>query len=286
MENLITLAQLKKNEPLLLKHIFTSLQLRVLKKKIKHELLNNNEKTYYYKFIKPKIKALLAFSGREEMVINGEEEMITERIHKAKEVIGQMQKKHKTARIMVSDSFLFNRKFRDIDVFVFTKYQKEDYRWKRVHMNFLPESALDSLFFSSLSQVSISNFKPELKKQFNLSIKKLLQTYELLVQEILAKENYQKELRNFLLEVEFLTKNIILNPKQLYLLREKFARKNILLLLQKYLAESLVLNYQKADLKLLQVYIQDYQKLSKRYKESANLQNYVQTYQEALELAS
>ena len=177
MENPISLKELKENEPLLKKHIFTTLQLKVLKKKIKQQKLNSNEKTYYYKFSKPKVKALLAFSNREESIICGKECIIPERIIQARKLLQQMQRKYKTAKILISGSFLFNQEFRDIDVFVFTKYHKEDYHWKKVQVSFLPESALNSLFFSSLCQISLSNFVPEAQKEFTISLKETLQTY-------------------------------------------------------------------------------------------------------------
>ena len=286
MENLITLKQLQQNEHLLLKHIYTHLQLKILKKKIQHKLLDSNEKTYYYKFIKPKMKALLAFSGTEDIIIQNKELMIPERIMEAKRILQQMQRKHKTANILISGSFLFHKKFQDIDVFIFTKYHKEDYRWKKIQVNFLPESALDSLFFSSLCQISLSNFIPEPRKEFTISLKEALQTYEMLVNEIINKENYQIKLREFLLQTEYLSKKVILNPQQLYLLRKKFNQNKILLLLQKYFAENLALNYPKKELIPLKTYLKDYQKLSKEYKESVNLNYYICTYQEALELAS
>ena len=286
MENPISLKELKENEPLLKKHIFTTLQLKVLKKKIKQQKLNSNEKTYYYKFIKPKVKALLAFSNREESIICGKEFIIPERIIQARKLLQQMQRKYKTAKILISGSFLFNQEFRDIDVFVFTKYHKEDYHWKKVQVSFLPESALNSLFFSSLCQISLSNFVPEAQKEFTISLKETLQTYELLVNEIINKEDYQIKLREFLLQIEYLSKRLILNPQQLYFLRKKFTQHKIPLLLQRYLAENLALSYSKTELSLLKVYLKDYQKLSKEYKESANLHNYIHAYREALELAS
>ncbi|HLC80694.1 MAG TPA: hypothetical protein VJG31_02890 [Candidatus Nanoarchaeia archaeon] len=285
MENFISLQQLQKAAPLLKKHIFTSIQLKALQKKIKRQTLSRNEKTYYYKFIRPKVRAMLAFSGTEEATARGEEWMIKERAGRARRILRRMQKKHRTARIMISGSFLFNKEFQDIDVFVFTKYQKEDYSRKKIHVNFLPQSALGSLFFGSLCQISLSNFTPETQKDFSVSLVGLLQKYELLVNEILNREDYQKNLRDFLLQMEYLSKRIVLNPLQLYILRKKFSNRRILLLLQRYLVENLVLNYPKKELALLKMYLKDYKILSKEYKNSANLQNYIQTYNEALKFA-
>ena len=108
----------------------------------------------------------------------------------------------------------------------------------------------------------------------------------MLVNEIINKEDYQIKLREFLLQIEYLSKRLILNPQQLYFLRKKFTQHKIPLLLQRYLAENLALSYSKTELSLLKVYLKDYQKLSKEYKESANLHNYIHAYREALELAS
>lgn len=286
MDNLISLEKLNSNENLLRKHIFTDLQLNILKKKIQDKKLNSNEKTYYYKFIKPKVKALLSLSEIEEMNWRGKEFILSERIETAKKILQHLQNKHRRAKVMLSGSFLFQEQYNDIDVFIFSKYQKENYHWKKVHVTFLPENALSSLFFSSLCQISLSNFPAEPKREFNFSLKEILQTYELLVNEVLNKEDYQKNLRNLLLQVEHLSKNIILNSQQLYLLREKFSRKNILSLLQKYLVDNLILSYSKKELSSLKQYVKDYQKLNEKYQNSFNLQYYIKTYQEVLELAS
>ena len=53
MENLITLDMVNKNESSL-ERIFTSLQLNILKKRLQKKELDANERTYYYKYIKPK----------------------------------------------------------------------------------------------------------------------------------------------------------------------------------------------------------------------------------------
>lgn len=285
MENLINLKQLHAAEPLLEKRIFTSLQLDILKKKLRYQPLSRNEKTYYYKFIRPKVRAMFAFSGMEETIAQGKEWMIPERIAKSKQILQQIKKKHKNAKILISGSFLFNQRYKDIDVFIFTKYQKEDYFWKELHVNFLPESALYSLFFSSLCQISLSNFNSEGQKYFSFSLKEILQRYELLINEILNKEDYQKGLRDFLLQIEYLSKKIILNPLQLYTLRKKFSHRQILSFLQRYLIENLSLNYSKKRLALLRIYLKDYKKLSREYNQSINLQNYIKTYKEVLKLA-
>ena len=183
---------------------------------------------------------------------------------------------------MISGSFLFNKNYNDIDVFIFTKYEKEDYKKGKMHVNFLPENVIDSLFFSSLSEVSISNFYYIHKNEFNVELNNVLQNYELLINSILNKENYQKELRDFLLNTEYISTGVILNTKQLYNLRRKINRTRII---SNTLINALILGYNKNKLNSLKKYIAGYRELLKQYK-SSNLNEYIQTYEKVIEIAA
>ncbi len=282
MENLITLDMLNKARNELEGRIFTSLQLNILKKRLQKKQLDSNEKTYYYKYIKPKLKAMLSFFNISEINIMGREYMIDDRIAEAVEILNKIKKKHKNKRIMISGSFLFNKNYNDIDVFIFTKYDKEDYNKGKMHVNFLPENALGSLFFSSLSEVSISNFYYIHKNEFDIGLSNVLQNYELLINSILNKENYQKELRDFLLNTEYISTGVILNTKQLYALRKKINR---IKMISNTLINALILGYNKNRLNNLKRYIADYRKLLKQYK-SSNLNEYIQTYEKVIKLAA
>lgn len=287
MENLITVEMIKKNENQLKGRIFTQLQLNIIKKKLRKEQLNTNEKTYYYKYIKPKLKAMLSFFNIDEINFKGKENIITERIPKAIRILSKIKQKHKNKKIMISGSFLFNRDYHDIDAFIFTKYNKEDYNKGKLHVNFLPETTIDSLFFNSLSQISISNFSYTPKKEFNIELNHTLKSYELLVNQILNEEEYQKELRTFLLEVEYTSKGVILNPKQLYDLREKTIKRNTIKVLSNILINTLILSYEKKTLNQnLKQHIKDYKGLLNVYKSSRNLKIYIQTYKQVMTSAA
>ncbi len=281
MENLITLDMVNKNESSL-ERIFTSLQLNILKKRLQKKELNSNERTYYYKYIKPKLKAMFSFFNISEINIMGREYMIDDRIAKAVEILNKIKKKHKNKKIMISGSFLFNKNYNDIDFFIFTKYDKDDYKKGKMHVNFLPEDAIDSLFFSSLSEVSISNFYYIHKNEFNVELNNVLQNYELLINSILNKENYQKELRDFLLNTEYISTGVILNTKQLYSLRRKINRTRII---SNTLINALILGYNKNKLNSLKKYIAGYRELLKQYK-SSNLNEYIQTYEKVIEIVA
>ena len=282
MENLITLDIVNKNEKILSRRIFTDLQLKILKKRIQKKKLNINERTYYYKYIKPKLSAMFSFFNINDIKVNGEEYILKNRIPKATSIINNLRRKHKNKRIMVSGSFLFNKNYNDIDIFIFTKYDKEDYKTGKIHVNFIPENAINSLFFSSLSKVSISNFSYTPKNEFSISLRDILQNYELLVNSFLSKEDYQKELRDFLVSIEYISNGVVLNTKQMYELRKKM--KNIKIISNIFIT-SLILGYKKNILdNTLKRYITDYKKLLKQYNFD-NLKEYIQTYEKVINLA-
>lgn len=286
MENYLNLEMLEKNSSLLVGRIFTEMQLNILKKKLQKKTLNSNERTYYYKFIKPKVRAMMAFFDISEINVKGREFFKENRLEEATKILSKLEQKHKGKKIIISGSFLFNKEYNDIDVFIFTKYTKEDYQKGKVHVTFLPESALDSLFFNSLSKISVSNFNYTIKDNFILELSDILQTYELLINTILNKEDYEKNLRDFILQTEYISKNVVLNPKQLYDIKEKLFHKNIALLSNTFI-NTLALSYTTALLKSkLKMQISDYKKLLEEYKNSKNLPIYIDTYTKVIELAA
>lgn len=282
MENLISVEMVEKNKGLLERKIFTKKQLSILKKKLENKVLDTNEKTYYYKYIKPRVKAMLEFFGIKETVKG---KPIPERAEESKKIIRKLEKKHKNKKIMVSGSFLFSKKYKDIDAFIISKYKKEDYRKGKLHVTFLPESALETLFFSSLSKISVSNFKHEEKSDFDVSIEDLLKSYELLVNSIINKESHEKELREFMLKAEYVSSKTILDPKQLYDVKEKLKGKAKAL--SSILVSALVTSYKEKILKeKLEKQIKSYKELLKEYKSSENIPLYIDTYSKVVSIAS
>jgi len=286
MENYLNLGLIEQNRSLLVDRIFTEMQFDILRKKLSNKPLNSNEKTYYYKFIKPKIRAMMAFFNISEINISGKELIISDRFVEAIKIIHKLEQKHKNKKILLSGSFLFNKEYDDIDVFVFSKYDKEDYQKGKVHVTFLPESALDSLFFASLSKISVSNFNYASKNDFNLELNGVLQTYELLINAILNKEDYENNLKDYILQTEFISKGVVLNPKQLYDIKEKLLNKKTDILSNNFI-NSLTLSYNTKILKdTLKTQIADYKKLLTEYKNAKNLPIYIDTYSRVITLAN
>jgi len=286
MENYLNLELIEKSEHLLVGRLFTQIQFSILKKKLQHTALNSNEKTYYYKFIKPKIKAMMTFLNINEMNVNGRELIKEGRLKEAIKIIHKLEHKHKHKKILVSGSFLFNETYNDIDVFIFSKYNKEDYKKGKIHVTFLPKSALDSLFFSSLYQISLSNFNNSPKNDFKVNLNDVLQSYELLINAMLNEEDYERTLRDFILKTEYISKGVILNPRQLHDIKEKFSDKKIAILSNTFI-NSLILSYTKRKLNTtLTTQITDYKNLLTEYKTAKNLPIYIDTYSKVIALAN
>ena len=275
---MVQLAEIISRAPELIQaKVFTPKQVAVVNKKLLGQKLTLTERTYYYKFIRPKIMAILP---SEEVYVNGS--ILPERIQPAKRILEKIQRKHRRQKILISGSYLFSKKYHDIDVFILSKYDKADYQQGKIHVSFLWESALQSLFFSSIAKMSISNFKIE-EKLPSLLLKTVLATYELLINEILNKEDFSSTLRTFLLQIEYFSKELILDPQQL----SKMAAKIFTIpRLSRYLVDGLVIACSKKDFVQLHREIDDYLKLKEEYKNSSNISIYVQTYQEVLQLAA
>lgn len=286
MENLLTVKMIDNNREMLKGRIFTGLQLKTLRKKIAGQKLNSNEKTYYYKYIKPKVMAMLSFFNLSGLCIMGREYMQKGRREKAAAILRILGRKHKNQKIMVSGSFLFSKKYNDVDVFIFSKYAKEDYTSGRIHVNFLPEAALDSLFFSSISQISVSNFAFAQKDNFQISLKDLLQDFEVIISFSLGKKPFMKELRNFLLASEYISKGVILNPRQLYWLCAKVAR-DAPRMLPNALVNTLLYAYPRKEvLSTLRELLKNYSVVQKQYHNARNIPIYIETYREAIAVAT
>ncbi len=278
MENLSEQEVLKHRTSLIESKILTRRQCEVLEKRSKNIGLSSTEKTYYYKFIRPKLKMISCFQGDDTLCVMGSEQMIFERIEEAKRIILRLEQKHKNQKILLSGSFLFKEKYKDIDVFVISKYAKENYRFRKMQISFLKEKDLDTLFFASLAQMSVANFKPVLNYAPIVTIEDFTKNYELLVNAFLQKDDLEPYLRTFLLHTSYLSIGVILNPLQLSELREKFFRFKNIEFIRQYVVYALLTGYTKVERKRLRTYIQDYKLLKREYK-STNIHEYIKTYE-------
>lgn len=157
--------------------------------------------------------------------INGKESIREDRLQKAISLIKQYSLKHKDTKLLISGSFLYCEKYNDIDIFIISKYKKEDYQEGRIHLNYLPESIEETLFFKSISAVSIANFKFEKN-----SITEEIEPEEIhnlfLGVTSLIKHNYYylPELRDLILKTEYVSNRVVFSSMQLKTAADKIIR--------------------------------------------------------------
>ncbi len=287
-ENFLTLENLKNAKPYLVPYIFTQNYFNILKAKMENKRLSENERYYYNHFIKKKLHGMLELLDITH-AINGKEFIRKGRLRKAVSLIKKYSRKHKNMKVLISGSFLYSEKYNDIDIFVISRYNKEDYRKGRVHVNYVPKEIEETLFFKSISAISVANFKSA-KEQIKEEIKldDILHLYELITLLIMQKDDYVQELRDLILRAEYASNKVVLNSMQLKVITEKIIRnKNPVKIINKYLITKVISSYNVSVLKrVLNKFIEKNSIPEKGRKMYESWRIYNQTYTEALEVVA
>jgi len=290
LESSLNLEKLNTAKQYLVPHIFSENYFTILKKRIEHKALSSNEQYYYYHFIKAKLRAMMElFDITEKIQVSGKEQIITERLKKARSLIKKYSRKHKNLKLIITGSFLYNEKYNDIDIFILSKYDKEDYRDGVVHVNYLPADIENTLFFKSIALVSVANFKSDkvnLTEKFNLDI--LLQSYEMITLLIMQNNDYLSELRDLILKAEYMSNEVILSSTQLKGMTDKISKcKNPLMVLSKYIIVKIINSYNPREVKkVLHKFIEKNTVPEKGHEIYPNWKIYNTTYREALEVVA
>lgn len=287
LENYLTLKNLENSKNHLVPYIFTKNYFDILKKKIIGKRLTETERYYYNHFIKQKLFGMIELLGI-DMLINGNEYLKKIRISKAIKILKKYSRKHKNMKILMSGSFLYSDKYNDIDIFVISKYNKEDYREGKVHINYLPQNIEKTLFFQSIHAISISNFKSNEAIEDYFNISDILHIYETVVLLIMQKEAYLQELRELVVTLEYATNKVILNSMQLKIITDKIAKsKNPIQVINKYLIARIINAFNTAVLRrTLTKFIKKNSSPEKGQKIYENWVIYNRTYQEAIEVVA
>lgn len=195
------------NRNLFVPGIFTNKQIIILDKYLNKKQLTNTEKTYLYSVIKNKIQALSILN--QEFHIAGKN-MIPARITKAKQILKKLNKK-----AFISGSFLYSKKYNDIDIYIISKKRKQ-YTQKQKHLIFLTESDLKIPMFASALNYSISNFEaPNIKiNKKRSSLNENILAYQVTIKDILEKQE-PKQLRYLLTEYYLIIENKLLDSYEL-----------------------------------------------------------------------
>ncbi len=287
LENYLNIENLNRAKPNLVPHVFSQNYFNIIKLKLEDKKLSVNQRYYYNHFIKKKIEGIFELLDVNEEV-HGKEFILKNRLSKANKLLKKYSRKHKNMKILISGSFLYNERYNDVDVFVISKYDKEDYREGKVHVNYLPANIEKTLFFKSISAISVSNFKSKQKIEEKIDLKDLLSLYELVVLLILQKDDYLSELRNLILDAEYVSNHVVLNSMQLKRITNKIIKsKDPIKIINKYLISKIISSYSAASLKkTIKKFIKKNKVPEKGKKVPKNWKIYNTTYQEVLESVS
>lgn len=287
LENLITIRNLESAKEYLIPHIFTENYYLILKKRLMKKKLSENEGYYYTHFIKKKIVGMMELFEISAMV-NGKQFIKKDRLQKAINLIKKYSRKHKNMRILISGSFLFSRKYNDIDIFVISKYNKEDYKEGIVHINYLPIDIEKTLFFKSIYSISIANFRSDIKIEEEFNVNDILHLYEIVVLLIMQKDKCLQELRDLIIRLEYISNKVILDAMQLKIITDKILNaKNPIQIISKYLIAKIINSYGRKILaKALSKFIEKNSAPEKGQEIYKNWKIYNQTYKEAREIVA
>jgi len=291
--NQLNMEHLQVNHSLLVPSIFTERQFELLGKKVQEKKLNKVEQVYFSRAIAKKLQAISSLADLTERVfVEGEEKMIPERKKEAIKLLKTIERNHKGIKILIAGSFLYNKKYNDIDVFLISKYEKEDYRKNKVHFNYLNSDVVDSLFFSSLSKICVANFDLGfLKVKEEISLNQIITKYQEVMDDILNKNNkwLKIDLRDFIVDCNYVGEGVIMDSDQLRkVLDNLLRRKNKAKLINKLFVYSVLNGFKDKEVKTASLnMIKSYQDLMKKYsKFKEHHQVLINVFNEVLSCAS
>jgi len=286
-ENYLTIENLDRAKPYLVPYIFSQNYFNILKARLGNKKLDINERYYYNHSIKKKIQGMMELFdiGQE---VNGKEFIRKDRLKKAISLLKKYSRKHKSMKMLVTGSFLYNEMYNDIDVFIISKYDKEDYTEGKVHVNYLPADIENKLFFHSISAISVANFKSCKRIEEEIKIEDLLHYYEVVVLLIIQQNNYLPELRNMVTKAEYASNRTVLNSMQLKTITDRILRsRNPIKIICKYIIAKIISSYRSTTVeRKLNDFIEKNSIPEKGQKLFENWKIYNQTYKEALEVVA
>ena len=218
---------------------------------------------------------------------SGESFMLPERKEEALQILKQVERNHKNMKILISGSFLYRQHYHDIDVFIVSKYEKEDYKKEKLHFNYINPEDEHSLFFNSISQISISNFDTSfLQIRERITISHIISRYQQVMKDITDKNDawLKIDLRDLIMDCTYAGEKVILNSAQLHHLVHKLtANPNTIksLFIYSLLNGFTLKMLRSTSLKM----IQSYQELIKEYKGEDYYNQLIESFAQVLKIA-
>ena len=188
--------------------IFTEHQFGLIKKRFSGKRMSNSEKNEFSRAISRKMRGINKILGREKgrVFVYGKERIKTDRLKLACKFVNRLSRKFKNRHLIITGSFLYSRHYKDIDIFIISKYEKEDYKLGKFHINYLAEGVYNSLFFRSITKLCASNKEIA---QYPIKERADIDTFISIYQELFndIDKNFKgirSTLREFLLQASFI----------------------------------------------------------------------------------
>ncbi len=198
--------------------LFTVHQFSLIEKRFLGKKMTISEKNEFSRTISKKIKAIHKLMEKEDFWVYGKEKILPDRLKKAREYLHSFSRKFKNRPVLITGSFLYKKKYKDIDVFVISKYEKNDYCQGKFHINYLAEEAYHSLFFNSLRKVCVSNREitsAVMTEKANIST--FISLYQELCNDLQQRFiGVKKTLREFLLQAAYFSKSPLPGSDELH----------------------------------------------------------------------
>ena len=254
--------------------LFTKHQFDLINKKFSNRRMNDSEKNEFSRVISKKMEAINKVFKKEDAFVYGKEKIKQDRLKQAYKYLNKFSRKFRNKHIIITGSFLYSQNYNDIDIFVISKYEKEDYNIGRFHINYFTEDIYNSLFFRSINKLCISNKEMNqypLKEKVNIDT--LISIYQELFNDLDKNfKGVKSTLREFLLQASFISNSLILDSLDL-----KHEVDNILKLKKpKEIIKNIFINTvltgvnRKKALNAMENMIYSYDELIKEYKQHKN----------------
>lgn len=189
--------------------LFTKHQFDLINKKFSNKKMTDSEKNEFSRTISKKMIAINKILKKETkgIFVYGKEKIRQDRLRYAYKYINKFSRKFRNKHIIITGSFLYSKNYNDIDIFVISEYEKEDYNINKFHINYFTKDVYNSLFFKSITKLCISNkeiLQYPLKEKINID------TFISLYQELFndldnSFKGIKSTLREFLLQASFIS---------------------------------------------------------------------------------
>ena len=253
--------------------IFTKHQFNLIKRKFSGKVLTDSEKNEFSRTVSKKMNAIYKIIQKETdgMFVYGKEKMIPPRLKQASDYIKKFSRKFKNRHVIITGSFLCSESYNDIDIFVISKYEKEDYKTGDFHINYLSEDVYSSLFFESVRKLCISN--KEIRKHRlteKIDIHTFISIYQELFNDVDKKfKGVGFPLREFLLQACFIGRMSAFDSLELKQKTDKILRtKNPKEIIKNIFVNSIVMGSEKRQsIAAMKKMISSYKKLIGEYRQ-------------------